>query len=73
MPWPAVGPDVTGGNVANANGYVYMNPAMSCYINTMGGKTDGSSGVLTFNANTCYGQSSGNTAPPSSPKNLRIR
>src|SRR5258708_18978178 len=62
MPWPAVGPDVTGGNVANVGGHVYGNPAANCYLNVMGGKTDGSSGQLTFNADNCY--SSGGGIPP---------
>jgi hypothetical protein len=54
IPWPAVGPDVSGGNVSNVGGHVYLNPAANCYLNVMGGKTDGSSGALTFNANNCY-------------------
>jgi hypothetical protein len=52
--WPPIGPDVTGGNVANVGGHVYLNPAANCYLNVMGGLTSGSSGALTFNANTCY-------------------
>lgn len=55
MPWPAVGPDVSGGNIANVGGYAYHNPAGNCYLNVMGGKTDGSSGALLFDADTCYG------------------
>lgn len=55
MPWPATGPDVTGGNIPGAGGYANYNPAALCYLNTMGGKTDGSSGALSFNASTCYG------------------
>ena len=55
MPWPIVrGPDVTGGNVANVGGHVYHNPAATCYLNVLGGKTDGSSGVLSFDASACY-------------------
>jgi hypothetical protein len=54
IPWPTVGPDVSGGNVSNVGGHVYLNPAANCYLNVMGGKTDGSSGALTFNANNCY-------------------
>lgn len=67
MPWPAVGPDVTGGDIANVGGHAYHNPAANCYLSVMGGKTDGSSGILAFNANTCY-HSSGD-APPA-PTNL---
>lgn len=61
MPWPAVGPDVAGGNVANVGGHVYHNPAANCYLNIMGGRTDGTSGALSFNANFCY--ASGPDAP----------
>src|SRR5260370_25546157 len=63
MPWPAVGPDVTGGNVADTGGHVYHNPAANCYLNVMGGLVNGSSGPLTFNADTCYSAGSG-LAPP---------
>jgi len=63
MPWPAIGPDVTGGNVANVAGHVFHNPAANCYLNVMGGQTDGSSGILTFNANNCYAS----TAPVPTP------
>lgn len=65
-PFPAIGPDVTGGNIANVGGYAYLTPAANCYLNVMGGLTNGTSGALTFNANSCYGASSvGSTpAPP---------
>ena len=59
-PWPAIGPDVTGGNNSTyysgqtLGGHVYLTPAANCYLNVIGGKLDGSSGWLTFNANTCY-------------------
>jgi hypothetical protein len=70
MPWPAVGPDVTGGNVAGVGGHVYHNPAANCYLNVMGGLTNGFSGTLTFNAGQCYGTSTG--TPPAAPQNLAI-
>jgi hypothetical protein len=69
MPWPAIGPDITGGNVSGVAGHVYLTPAANCYLNVMGGKTDGTSGLLTFNANNCYGASSGGSPPPP-PTNL---
>lgn len=53
-PWPAVGPDITGGNIANVDGHAYHNPAANCYLNVMGGLTDGTSGALTFDAALCY-------------------
>jgi len=71
MPWPAIGPDVTGGNVANVGGHVYHNPAANCYLNIMGGKTDGSSGVLSFDADACYPTTADTGgSPPPPPSNL---
>lgn len=52
-PWPPIGPDVTGGSVAGLSGHVYTTPAKDCFA-TMGGPVDGSGGVLTFSAATCY-------------------
>jgi len=67
-PWPAIGPDVTGGNLANVGGRAYSIPALDCYTR-MGGPADGSGNPLTFSATTCYGTAG---APPSAPTNLRI-
>lgn len=69
MPWPAVGPDVTGGNVANLAGHVYHNPAATCYLTTLGGKADGSSGPISFDASACY-PTVASTGGPSPPVNL---
>jgi hypothetical protein len=65
-PWPAIGPDVTGGSVPGVGGHAYKIPARLCFENIMGG-TFGS-GVLTFNASRCYAPS----GAPASPRNLRI-
>ncbi len=54
VPWPAIGPDVTGG-LSDAYGHAYANPAEVCYESVMGG-TDGTGSPLTFNAGTCYAQ-----------------
>lgn len=67
MPWPAIGPDVSGGNVANVGGHVYLTPAANCYYNVMGGQDDGSSGPLNFNASTCYTSTPTAAAPTFSP------
>jgi hypothetical protein len=69
--WPAIGPDVTGGNIADVSGHAYTIPAQDCYTNVMGGTADGKGNPLTFNANNCYG--SGDATPPAPPKTLRIR
>jgi hypothetical protein len=61
MPWPAFGPDVTGGQ--DTSGHAFMPPAQVCYNNT---SKDGS-GILLFNANSCYsGQA------PAPPTNLTV-
>lgn len=52
IPWPAIGPDVSGG--PGPGGKQYLTPAASCYLSVMGGKTDGTSGALKFSSDTCY-------------------
>jgi len=65
--WPPIGPDVTGGNIPNLAGHAYTIPAQDCYANVMGGPSDGSGSILTFNANTCYA-----IARPAPPTNLTV-
>jgi len=67
-PFPGIGPDVTGGNILNIGGHAYTNPAEDCYTNVMGGSTTSSVGVLTFNANKCYGT----VTLPAAPTNLSV-
>jgi hypothetical protein len=31
IPWPAIGPDVSGGNITNTGGHVHKNPAHTCF------------------------------------------
>jgi hypothetical protein len=71
-PWPGIGPDVTGGNIPNTAGHAYLNPSANCYLNVLGGKTDGSSGVLSFDGSTCYptGAAAPTAAQPPAPSNL---
>jgi hypothetical protein len=56
-PWPAIGPDVTGG--PGPGGHSYANPAQLCYTNT----SKDSNGVLNFNADSCYTSSPAPAAP----------
>jgi hypothetical protein len=65
VPWPPIGPDVTGGNISGLSGHAYKIPAQLCYENV--------STYTSFNAGSCYGNGSGDTTPPSPPRNLRIR
>lgn len=53
LPFPATGPDVTGGN--GPGGHSYGNPAYACYVREMSGTDGGSGGPLDFNAERCYG------------------
>jgi hypothetical protein len=64
MPWPAIGPEVTGGQ--DGNGHVYKTPARLCYENA----PRSGDGTLNFNAKACY--TAGAATPPGAPTNLRI-
>lgn len=50
VPWPAVGPDISGGDVSNVGGRAHSIPAKRCW--DTGTKV---SGILQFDANSCYG------------------
>ena len=70
MPWPPIGPDVTGGNISGAGGHAYFTPAANCYSNVMHGLAAGSGSVLNFNASNCYGSGGGTTQAPAAPTGL---
>jgi hypothetical protein len=69
--WPAIGPDVTGGDLSNVQGHAYKIPARLCFE-----RTPSANGVLNFNANTCYGNTTtppASTVPaPAAPTGVRI-
>ncbi len=52
LPYPAIGPDVTGGE--GASGHAGLIPAQNCYFNVMGGSEGGAGSPLPFNADACY-------------------
>jgi len=62
LPWPAIGPDVTGGNGPGGHASLTAsNPAQACYNSTA---QDGN-GYLLFDPNACYGSGGGDgPAPP---------
>lgn len=60
-PYPAMGPEVTGG--AFVNGHVSKIPARVCYEQVMGG-SDSSNSPLSFNAASCYGAAQATTVAP---------
>ena len=67
-PWPAIGPDVAGGNIANVGGHAYMIPAQNCYSNVMGGPSNGVGSALSFDPAKCYAGGTVVTVNP--PTNL---
>jgi hypothetical protein len=72
-PFPAIGPDVTAGNITGFAGHANKIPARTCFETTPVDSAYGSLGVRLFNATTCYGSSSGQTPPPPGPpNNLRV-
>lgn len=60
LPFPAIGPDVTGG--PGPEGHSYGNPAQVCYLKVMGGEDGGAGGPLLFSAARCYGNREGETS-----------
>jgi hypothetical protein len=64
IPWPAIGPDVTSGNLPNSGGLANKIPARVCFENVMGGSFADTT-PKTFDANACYSQTSSTSpAPP---------
>lgn len=50
-PWPPIGPDVTGGEIANVGGHAYLIPARLCYENIA---KDGNGLLTNFSSANCY-------------------
>jgi len=67
-PWPANGPDVSGGNIANVGGHANHIPAANCYLSVMNGPMNGSATLMAFDASACYSSSS--ATGPAAPTNL---
>jgi hypothetical protein len=70
VPFPAIGPDVTGGAVDSAvlAGHVNAIPAEVCYDNT----SRDSNGIKSFDPSVCYGGTSQTGPPPAPPTNLGV-
>jgi hypothetical protein len=54
MPWPAVGPDVAGGDISGYAGHAYTIPARRCYENAAIDPAYDSSNVRIFDPEACY-------------------
>jgi hypothetical protein len=72
-PFPPIGPDVTGGNLAGLGGHAYEIPARLCYEQTPQDSTNyPATAIIAFDAATCYSTTS--TPPPPAPAtNMFIR
>ena len=68
--WPAIGPDVSSGNIANIGGHANQIPAALCYGNSPIDSNYGSNNVRLFNASNCYGSTGQKTVLP--PTNLQV-
>lgn len=66
IPWPAIGPDITGGTGpgGHASSKTASNAAQYCYTSIMSGTDGGGGSPLTFNASKCYGTVSANAPNP---------
>jgi len=73
-PWPAIGPDVSGGSLPNSGGHAYKIPSRVCLENLAVDPAYPSSSprVLLFSESTCYPSTGGppDTTGPSTPTSL---
>ena len=70
VPWPAIGPDVTGGTVDSSTlaGHVYEIPAEACYDTTARDST----GIKLFDPSVCYSGGTSSNAPPAPPTGITV-
>ncbi|HWM52649.1 MAG TPA: hypothetical protein VNP71_05750 [Thermoplasmata archaeon] len=54
VPWPAIGPDVAGGNIPGYGGHAHQIPARLCYESATIDPAYGSSNVRIFDPAACY-------------------
>jgi hypothetical protein len=67
LPYPSMGPDVTGGT--GPGSHSFGNPAQYCYTKIMGGVDGGQGSPLTFNAGNCYVTDKFASIPANQPAN----
>jgi hypothetical protein len=68
--WPAVGPEVTGGNVSGVGGRVWKIPARLCWENAADDPAYPAN-VKIFDADACYARSAG--PAPSAPTGVQVQ
>src|SRR5262249_493125 len=71
-PWPAIGPDVTGGPLASSGGHAYKIPARLCFesIGPDPAYPSSNPSIRLFNASSCYAQTT--QSAPTSPQGLLV-
>jgi hypothetical protein len=71
VPWPPIGPDVSGGSLASSGGHAYKIPARLCFENAALDSAFPASSprIRVFNAGVCYPPS---VLPPAQPGNLKV-
>jgi hypothetical protein len=69
VPWPAIGPDVTGGSAAGYAGHANKIPARACWESAANDPAYSANTIRIFNANTCYPSVAASAPPP--PSNLQ--
>jgi len=67
LPWPGIGPDVTGGNISGVSGHANHNAAGTCFFGALGGVNTGASAVLNFDAYTVCAYGTGGTPQTATP------
>lgn len=69
-PWPGIGPDIAGGDVAGVGGHAYSSPALLCYnassIDSGAGAT-----IKAFDAAKCYANYGAQAGAPVPPTGLQ--
>ncbi len=64
MPWPAIGPDVNGGDIPGYAGHAYKIPARRCYESAAIDPAYGNASVRFFDPEGCYASAA---QPPGTP------
>lgn len=74
VPWPAIGPDVTGGAVGGTGGHVHKIPSHLCYESMTADPAYAGdpASIKVFNPSSCYSTVPVDAVPPSPPDNLRV-
>jgi hypothetical protein len=70
VPWPPIGPDVSGGDVTGMGGKVHKIPARVCYESMADDPAYSGATVRVFNASRCFGTAAATVEPPT---NLQIQ